>query len=148
MRKTLLFGTALALVTLIASCDIEPQIIDSSQPQGEFTAAKSGEFVDQNSAGSAGKVELGTDGEGNSFLRFDNAFTTNLATGTVTVFLSTSDTFTADPGNGNPDLLLISGVHKSGENFFKLDTAPASKFTHVILWCGSAAVPFGNAELN
>lgn len=54
----------------------------------------------------------------------------------------------ADPGNGNPDLLLIGPVKKAGENYFKIEPAAASKFTYVILWCGSASIPFGYAELN
>lgn len=121
--------------------------VDLSLPQGTFTSAKSGSFVEQNSTGSTGTASLGTDASGVQFLRFGSNFNTNLATGTVTVYLSTSDTYTADPGNGNPDLLLVGAVKASGENFFKLAPAADSKFTHVILWCGSANIPFGYAEL-
>ncbi|MEQ9285589.1 MAG: DM13 domain-containing protein [Cyclobacteriaceae bacterium] len=136
--------------SIIMACgEDEPTIetIDSSMPQGTFTSSKSGTFVEQNDTGSAGLAELGTDEDGTQFLHFGSNFMTNLGTGTVTVYLSTSDTYMADPGNGNPDLLLIAGVKNNGEQYFKLQPAAASKFTHVILWCGSANIPFGYAQL-
>ena len=73
---------------------------------------------------------------------------TELGTGTATVYLSTSATYKADPGKGNPDLKLLGIVAKNGEQYFKLSAAPESKFTHVIIWCGSASIPFGNTPLN
>jgi len=136
---------------LLVSCggedDPDPVVIDSSMPQGTYTAAISGTFVEQNDTGSAGTAELGVDSEGTQFLHFGTDFTTNLGTGTVTLYLSTSETYKADPGNGNPDLFLIGAVKSNGEQYFKLDPAAASKFTYVILWCGSANIPFGYAEL-
>ena len=92
-------------------------------------------------------ASLGTDETGTQFLKFGSDFTTTFATGTVTVYLSTSQVFVPDPGNGNPNLRLLGAVSAAGENFFKLSPAAASKFTHVILWCGSASVPFGYAPL-
>ena len=35
-----------------------------------------------------------------------------------------------------------------GETFIKLGSAIPANFTHVILWCGTASIPFGNARLN
>ncbi|MCB0544464.1 MAG: DM13 domain-containing protein [Saprospiraceae bacterium] len=138
--------TAAALA--FTACEKEKEvIIDPTQPQGAFTAAESGSFVEQNATGTKGTAQLGTDEDGKQFLRFSSDFTTNLATGTVTVYLSTSDTYTADPANGNPDLRLIGPVSKAGENYFLLDPAAASKFNYVILWCASANIPFGYAAL-
>ena len=82
-----------------------------------------------------------------TFIKFGTDFSTTFATGTVTVYLSTTMNFTPDPGNGNPLLRLIGPVSKAGENYFRLDPAADVKFTHVILWCGSANVPFGYAKL-
>jgi len=144
-----LFVIAFLLIGLVA-CDDDSTTtveVDLSLPQGTLTTSKSGSFVEQNSTGSTGVASLGTDASGTTFLQFGSTFNTNLATGTVTVYLSTSNTFTADPGNGNPDLQIVGPVTSSGENFFKFDSAPNSKFTHVILWCGSANIPFGYAEL-
>jgi len=147
MKKPLYFTLAMALALFGCSND-ETITIDSSKPDGTFTPTKTGTFVEQNSTGSMGMVELGTDSKSIQFVKFDTDFSTNLATGTVTVYLSTSMTYTADPANGNPDLKLVGIVTKAGENYFKVDPAAPTKFTHVILWCGSANIPFGYAELN
>ncbi|MCC6461203.1 MAG: DM13 domain-containing protein [Saprospiraceae bacterium] len=130
------------------ACSKETEVIvDSSQPQGTFSVAKSGTFVEQNATGSKGTTQLGTDGKGAQFLKFGSDFGTSFATGTVTVYLSTSMTFTPDPANGNPALRLVGPVNKAGENYFLLDPVADTKFTHVILWCASANVPFGYARL-
>ncbi|MCB0644642.1 MAG: DM13 domain-containing protein, partial [Phaeodactylibacter sp.] len=125
--------------------DPQPEIIDSSLPTGTLTVARSGDFTAQNSTPTAGTAALGTDDDGETFLRFNNGFMTELGTGTVSVYLSTSENFVADPMNGNPDLRVVGAVSKNGDNYFKLDGAVDSKFTHVILWCGSANIPFGYA---
>ncbi len=147
--KVLFFALfSLASIALFTACTKDKEvIIDSSQPQGTFTAAKNGTFVEQNATGSKGAAQLGTDSEGTQFLKFGSDFTTKFTTGTVTVYLSTSMTFTPDPGNGNPFLRLVGSVSKAGENYFKLSPVADAKFTHVILWCGSAGVPFGYAKL-
>ena len=147
MKKAIMAGV-ISIFSLSACDDGDVVTVDSSKPEGTFTIAKDGNFVEQNSTGSTGTASLGTDANGIEFLKFENNFNTNLATGTVTVYLSTSMTYMADPGNGNPDLLLVGIVNKAGENYFKIDPAAPSKFTHVILWCGSANIPFGYAELN
>ncbi|MBL6447506.1 DM13 domain-containing protein [Fulvivirga sp. 29W222] len=144
-------GILIIPITLCIACsndDTEEILIDTSMPQGSFTTAKNGIFVEQNDTGSTGTAQLGTDENGIQFLHFAADFSTNLATGTVTVYLSTSSEYKADPSSGNPDLRLIGPVSSTGENYFMLDPAAASKFTHVILWCGSANIPFGYAELN
>ena len=133
------------------SCnDDDPEVItiDPTRPEAPFSVSSMGNFVEQNGTGSTGTAELGTDADGVQFLRFANNFNTNLATGTVTVYFSTSMDFVPDPANGNPDLRLVGPVQQSGENFFRIEPALDSKFTHVILWCGSANIPFGYAELN
>jgi len=139
--------TLISLAMFTACDDDEAVIVDPTQPQGAFTVAKTGTFVEQNGTGSTGTAELGTDENGVQFLKFGSNFNTSFATGTVTVYLSTSMTFMPDPGNGNPELRLVNPVSKAGENYFRLDPAAAAKFTHVILWCGSANIPFGYAQL-
>ncbi len=149
-RFTSLMAMMAVLLFFTTSCgEDEPEIqeIDTSMPSGSFTADISGTFVAQNDTGSKGMAELGTDEDGTQFLHFGSDFETVLATGTVTIYLSTSDTFTADPGNGNPDLFLVGVVKANGEQYFKLDPGAASKFDNVILWCGSASIPFGYAAL-
>ena len=147
MKKLLLAIVVIVVGMTSCSKDAVTNTIDSSKPDGTFTPAKSGTFVAQNGTPSAGMAQLGTDSKGTQFLKFGSDFKTEFGTGTVSVYLSTSMTFTASPGTGNPDLKLVGPVSKAGENYFKLDPAAAAKFTYVILWCGTANIPFGNAKL-
>ena len=107
---------------------------------------RSGTFTAQNDTPTAGNAEVGLDEDDRTFLRLSDDFTTAVATGTVTVYLSTSEEFITDPGNGNPDLRLIGAVQENGEHFFEINGGIDSKFTHVILWCASANIPFGFAS--
>ena len=146
MKKFILF----ILPLFFLACEEDsPEVmtIDSSMPVGELSVMRSGTFVEQNGTGTMGMASLGTDDNGEQFLRFDPAFQTNLGTGTVTIFLSTSDMFVADPANGNPDLRLVGNVSMNGESFYRITPNAESRFTHVILWCASANIPFGYAPL-
>lgn len=148
MKKSILLFYVAFLGLISCSGDTDPVVIDPTMPTGSLAVQRSGNFIDQNGAGSAGTASLGVDTQGKEFLAFNSAFKTALATGTVTVFLSTSATFTPDPANGNPNLLALGPVRMAGENFFAIPTgATTGKYTHVILWCGSVGVPFGNARL-
>ena len=147
MKKNAMMFFMTGLMMLIISCTKEEVTIDSSKPSGNFTASKTGSIVEQNSTGSKGMVQLGKDESNTYFVKLGQDFTTVLATGTVTAYLSTSSTFKADPANGNPDLKLIGIVQQNGEQFLKLSSAPESKFTLLILWCGSASIPFGYAAM-
>ncbi|MEO0471038.1 MAG: DM13 domain-containing protein [Bacteroidota bacterium] len=144
------FFSILLLVFVFAatSCSQEEIItIDSSLPNGQLSVQRTGNLVAENSTPTTGVVELGVDDDNENFLRFGTDFTTELATGTVSVYFSTSEVFTADPANGNPDLLQVGSIRGNGEQFFKLDAPVPSNFTHVILWCNTASIPFGNAQL-
>ena len=148
-----LFLSAFMIVGMlvVVSCEDDAETItetiDTSVPTGDLTVQRQGSFMAQSGTPTAGTAQLGTDQDGETFLRFSDDFMTALATGTVTVYFSTSDTFTPDPAGGNPDLQLVGAVQQNGERFFKLNTAPSNQFTHVILWCASANIPFGNAQL-
>jgi hypothetical protein len=150
MKNFKLASLFLLVSFFIIGCDDDSDpstiTINTAVPTGTFTASKTGTFVDQNTKGTKGDASLGTDVDGENFLKFDSDFATTLATGTVTVYLSTSNTLTLDASD-NSNNKLVGIVQANGETFYKLASAPDSKFTHVILWCGSARVPFGNAEL-
>jgi len=148
MKKVFLLFYVAFLGLVSCSEDTDPVTIDPTRPTGSLSVQRSGSFIDQNSAGSMGTASLGVDTQGKEFLSFSSNFNTALATGTVTVYLSTSATFMPDPANGNPNLLVLGPVRSSGENFFAIPTGSSTaKYTHVILWCGSVGVPFGNARL-
>ncbi len=149
MKRNALLFSLFALISMAAfsACSKDTEVIvDPTQPKGTFTATKTGTFVEQNGTGSKGTAQLGTDEDGTQFIKFGSDFSSSFATGTVTVYLSTTNTFTPDPGNGNPLLRLIGPVAKAGENYFRLSPTAETKFTHVILWCGTANIPFGYAQ--
>ncbi|MBU2947175.1 DM13 domain-containing protein [Zobellia uliginosa] len=154
---------AMAMTTFMVSCsdddvetvtvtetitETETVEVDSSLPVGDLTVARSGNLTAESGTPTEGLVELGVDTEDSNFVHFSDDFMTELGTGTVGIFLSTSETFTADPGNGNPDLMLIGNVQDNGERYIKLDATPDAKYTHIILWCATANIPFGNVALN
>lgn len=148
MKKVFILFCIAFLGLVSCADDNDPVTIDPTKPTGTLNVVRSGSFIDQNSAGSMGTAALGLDTGGKEFLQFSSNFNTALATGTVTVYLSTSATFMADPGNGNPNLLILGPVRMAGENFFAIPTgASTAKYTHVLLWCGSVGIPFGNAPL-
>ncbi len=148
MKRLSLFLGLIILAFSACQKDAETITIDSALPQGTFAVIRQGSITEQNSTGSKGTVQIGQDSKSIHFLKFGSDFTTVLATGTVTVYFSTSNTFKADPAKGNPDLKLAGTVVKNGEMYIKLTGPIESKFTHLILWCGSANIPFGNATLN
>jgi hypothetical protein len=143
----LLLMSSLFMFTACDNDDDSVEVVDSSLPNGTLAVQRSGTFTAQNGTPTMGSAQVGTDDEGVTFLGFSDDFTTELGTGTVSIFLSTSDTFTPDPANGNPDLSLVGVVNGNGEAFYRLDGGVDSKYTHVILWCGTANIPFGNAPL-
>lgn len=151
--KKILFPLAI-LAMVFTGCsdddDAAPETVtvDTSMPSGAFTVTRSGTFVDENNAGSVGTAELGTDAQGTQFLRFSSNFTSQFATGTITVYLSETQAIAFDPGNGNPTLQIVGPVTSGGEKFFRINPAAGNSLDHVILWCGSAGIPFGYAPLN
>ena len=150
-RKFILLSSIFSVFTfLLFSCsddDSETITVDTSLPVDNLVVSRQGTLVAESGTPTKGTVQLGEDSEGTFFLRFSNDFTTELGTGTVAIYFSTSSEYTSDPANGNPDLILIGNVASNGEMFIKLREEPEAKFTHVILWCATANIPFGNAEL-
>lgn len=138
---------ALSLLFTIQSCKKDELVNESPSPKGDFTVERSGSFTAQNGTPTVGTIEYGKDEDNVYFVHFGSDFITDQATGTVGLYFSTSDTFTADPANGNPDLMQVGSVTVNGEQYFKLSAPVSSSFTHLILWCNTAAIPFGNGKL-
>jgi Electron transfer DM13 len=147
MKKFIYLFAIVAMGLSSCSKDAATITVDSSKPDGTFTATKSGTFV-AGAATTAGAVQLGKDSKGVQFLKFGSDFTTNFGTGTVSIYLSTMMTFDPAGGNPNGNLKLVGPALKAGETYFKIDPAADPKYTYVIAWCGSANVSFGTAKLN
>lgn len=149
MKKIILASIVIA-TTVFTSCKKETTTVtaDPTKPDGAFTVSKTGSLVAQNGTPTQGTIELGTDSKGVTFLHLGANFKTELGTGTATVYLSKTMTFSASPGSGNPDLKLAGIVAGNGEAWYKFTAAPSTTLGFVIIWCGTANIPFGNGKLN
>lgn len=152
MKRVFLALMAVALTTVSCTKTEEKivnveKVVDATKPSGTFTVSKKGTLTAQNGTPTKGMVEIGKDATGATFLHLGSDFVTQLATGTATIYLSKTATFTASPSTGNPDLKLIGIVTENGEAYYKLNTAAPAGLDYVIVWCGSASIPFGNGML-
>ncbi|WP_111670284.1 DM13 domain-containing protein [Algoriphagus litoralis] len=118
---------------------------DNMEVMGEIEVIKAGTLTAQSSTNTMGIVSIVKDKDGKYFVQLSDTFTTKFSTGTVTVYLATSQTLAL---SNSASFQLVSIVGKPGEQFFSLPGLPDSKFTHAIIWCGAAAIPFGFAPLN
>lgn len=122
----------------------EIQMEDDVQVIGPFEVIKSGTLSNQSGAGTRGAVHLVKDQGGKYFISLSDNFTTKFSTGTVTVYLSTSLSLRL---NESGSFLLLGLANRPGAHFYELEGNLEDKFTHGIIWCGAAGIPFGNALL-
>jgi hypothetical protein len=118
---------------------------DNTAVAAPIEVLKTGTLTAQSSTNTKGMVSLVKDKDGKHFIQLSDSFTTKFSTGTVTVYLATSQTLSLSTAGS---FQLVSIVGKPGEQFFNLPGLPDSKFTHAIIWCGAAAIPFGFSPLN
>ena len=111
---------------------------------GAFSATHSGVFQAQNGYRAEGTAEIGMDGANAQWLRLAPDFNTTLSTGGVTVYLSQNKSLNLGAAGTFRRLAVVT---VPGEHFYKIDPAVGIDFKFAILWCASASVPFGNAEL-
>ncbi|MDG1276085.1 MAG: hypothetical protein P8O16_02310 [Algoriphagus sp.] len=152
MKNLLKLSLSFVIMLFLSSCDSgsmkdadKMKPADQVEVTGPVTVLKTGTLTAQSSTNTKGMVQVVTNAEGKYFVRLTEDFTTKFSTGTVTVYLSTSDRLQL---SASGSFQLVSIVGKAGEHFFPLSSAPDGKFTHGIIWCGAAAIPFGFAPLN
>jgi len=121
-----------------------PGPVDSSLITGAFSATRSGVFQEQNGYQAKGAAQIGNDGANVQWLRLAPDFNTTLSTGAVTVYLSQNKNLNLATAGTFRRLELVT---TPGEHFYKIDPAVGTDFKFAILWCASASVQFGNAEL-
>ncbi|PZX51941.1 hypothetical protein [Algoriphagus chordae] len=112
---------------------------------GKVDVLKMGTFTSQSGSNTKGMIDLVTDESGDFFVKLSDDFNSSFHTGTVTVYLSDSKNLTLSETSS---FQLVAVVDAPGEHYYKLPNFPSAKFTHGILWCGAAAIPFGYAEFN
>lgn len=137
----------LMMSIILLSCDNMPDEIpmdDQAMVTGPLEVLRSGTLSNQSGAGTRGSVQLVKDQAGKYFISLSDNFTTKFSTGTVTVYLSTSPSLRL---NENGSFQLLGSANRPGAHFYELQGNIDEKFTHAIIWCGAAAIPFGNALL-
>ena len=137
----------LMLLLIVSSCseNIGEMPEDNSvEIMGSFEIVKGGTLNRQSGTNTTGMVQIVQDDTGKYFLRLSENFNTKFSTGTVTVYLSTTASLRL---NETGSFQLIGTVNNPGEHFYDLNGLPDGKFTHGVIWCGAAGIPFGNALL-
>lgn len=136
----------LMLLLILTSCSDNMEVLPANNVDvtGTFEIIKGGMLNSQSSTQTTGMVQVIQDDTGNYFIRLSENFNTKFSTGTVTVYLSTSASLKL---NETGSFQLIGIVNMPGEHFYELNEFPDEKFSHGIIWCGAAAIPFGNARL-
>lgn len=126
---------------------IDPDVITPSNqglPTGLFSAARAGVFQKQNGYNAVGTAQIGNDAANVQWLRLAPDFNASLSTGAVTLYLSKNQNLNLSVSDSFRRIELVT---TPGEHFYKLDPVVASDFKFAVLWCASAGVQFGNAEL-
>jgi hypothetical protein len=137
----------LMMSIILLSCDNMPDetpMDDQVMVTGPLEVLRSGTLSNQSGAGTRGSVQLVKDQAGKYFISLSDNFTTKFSTGTVTVYLSTSASLRL---NESGSFQLLGSANRPGAHFYELQGNIDEKFTHTIIWCGAAAIPFGNALL-
>lgn len=147
MKKLKIIAPFLFLL-VFSNCKKEeaatPDPVNSGSPNGLFSSIRSGTFQKQNGYNAEGTAQLGSDEANVQWLRLGPDFNASLSTGAVTVYLSKNQNLSL---NTSDTFRRLDLVKTAGEHFYKLDPAVGSEFKFAILWCASASVQFGNAEL-
>ena len=135
------------LLIAFVSCKKEDTALNpgnAEMPAGLFSTVRSGVFQKQNGYNAEGTAQLGSDESNTQWLRLAPDFNTSLSTGAVTVYISQNQNLALNAANSFRRLDLVT---IPGEHFYKIDPAVGNEFKFAILWCASAGVQFGNAEL-
>ncbi|MEB2775161.1 hypothetical protein SYJ56_07570 [Algoriphagus sp. D3-2-R+10] len=149
MKNPLRYILPILVIISLGSCNKSDDPIPSTPDEGTLTISgnldviKKGTFTSQSGSNTKGMIALGSDVKGDFYVQLSNDFNSSFHTGTVTVYLSNSSNLTLTESSS---FQLVAVVDEGGEHFFKLPSFPDAKFSHGILWCGAAAIPFGFAE--
>ena len=146
------FLFAVVLFTGCSKDDPAPvAVVNNAGPVAPTTALRSGTLVAENATPTMGSVSIIRDANNDEWVSLGANFTSTFATGTVTAYLAKSAARIGDqrtlPPPPVPNVLAVGFVSANGAKFLKITGASAT-FSHVVLYCETAEVNFGNAPLN
>jgi len=143
--KPFYFAHLFILILFFGACKkTDTSIIPdtSSSVPVNFSVQRTGTFVTQSSSpATSGTAQIGLDAAGAQWLKFNSDFITETTSGNAIVVLSKSVNYSENT------VLAVSAISKNGEQYFKVSTPIGTEYSHIIIWCMAAKIPFGNAPL-
>ncbi len=126
-------------------------VTNNSGPIAPTTTLRNGTLVAENATPTAGSASIIRDANSDEWVSLGSNFTSTFATGTVTVYLAKSAARIGDqrtlPPPPVPNVLAVGFVSSNGTKFLKI-TGSSATFSHIVLYCETAEINFGNAPLN
>ena len=150
--RTATFSILAAFLLVATSCKKETIIQFSDQPVGTVTNLKTGTIARQNAPGTPdtkGTLSIIQDSNSIQFVKLNSDFMSGFATGTVTVYLAKTMEEIKVQRNGGAtatNVQAIGFVQKNGEQYLKI-AGSISGFSYLVLYCETAEVNFGAAQL-
>lgn len=154
-KTTLVLGT-LATIPLLAHCGGVSSFDPTGGASGSgsvldgLTVLREGSISDQEGPATSGRVAVAEDPSGARFVVLREDFDSDFSTGTVEIFLASSEANLREQSAGNPGSVspLLGRVNSDGAAVFEIpagvdDTA----FSHIIIWCATVEINFGAASL-
>ena len=158
MKNPLFVNRLLICLLLLSSAACRESSMDSTPqptngPIGTTTALRAGTLKAENGTPTAGMVSVVRDANSDEYVSLADDFKSEFGTGTVAVYLAKSAaniksqrTKADGSPNGAGNVLAIGFLTKNGRQFLKLPTA-STGYSHLVLYCETIEINFGNAPL-
>ena len=166
MRTLLsIFGIALLLAacekaemeTMVPMPEPDPMPVDSMPSGGmdttrmdttamdtSTTILRKGAFQPQNNYVAEGTASLKRKADNSFKVVLDENFRTSFATGAVTMYLSKAQRLNL---SDQSSFIRLAVINTNGSHTFDIEGSVSDDFTHVVIWCAPARIPFGFAAL-
>jgi len=150
MKKTLLCILAAGIALVGCNDSSTNPVTNNSGPVAPTTRLKSGTLTAENGTPTVGTLTILKDANNQEWLHLNADFTSSFATGTVTVYLAKSAARIGDqrvlPPPPVPNIRAIGFVNQNGAQDLKISGSQQG-FSHVVFYCETAEINFGNAPL-
>ncbi len=145
------FMSLAVISVMLSSCKSDdPTTTFTSDPVGAQTSLKTGTLVNVDGPGTSGTLAIVKDSQASEFVKLNSDFMSGFATGTVVVYLAkTSESIKIQRNGGTTatNVKAVGFVNSNGEHYLKLPST-FEGYPYVILYCETAEVNFGYAQLN
>lgn len=137
-------GSSAGFPYVVFYCTTAKINFGNSALSGETTTLRTGMIMHQDGPATSGDVAIFKDAAGNEFIQLKDNFTSDFASGTVTVYLAKKSTNINDQPDS--DKVRIGLVNHNGMQVLAVPGASAG-YKYVVLYCSTVQINFGAAEL-